>query len=59
MYDNTEECKHRLFDIAFNACPEKYKTEKVKNIINKILNKNIKCNDALTYNFEFKDENNG
>ncbi len=47
MKDNVAECKLRLMEMA-----QKYGV-KNKDIV-RILNKNIVCHDALTYDWEFK-----
>jgi len=58
MADNTAEAKMRLYSMAKKYIEKKgYITEQEKRIIQTILQKNIVCHDALTYNFEFKDLN--
>ncbi len=49
MEDNVQECRERLYAIAKKNIKSKSRIKKIK----KILNKNIVCADALTYDFEF------
>lgn len=55
MADNVVEMKMRLYNMAKDYLGEEF--DKKKEVIQKILQKNIVCHDALTYNFKFKDLN--
>ena len=48
MQDNTEEMKHRLLTLATSYGV-------IESEAKKILDKNIVCHDALTYDWEFRD----
>ena len=55
MADNTAEMKMRLYNMAKDYIKKEGRlTNKRKKIIQTILQKNIVCHDALTYDFEFK-----
>ena len=58
MADNTAECKIRLYNMAKEYIKKEGKlTNERKKVIQKILEKNIVCHDALTYNYDFEDLN--
>jgi hypothetical protein len=48
MADNVQECRHRLVELAVS-----YNVD--ESVARKIVERNIVCHDALTYNYEFAD----
>ena len=48
MADNVQECRHRLVELAVS-----YNVD--ENVARKIVERNIVCHDALTYDYEFAD----
>lgn len=52
MKDNIEECRERLLHIANVHYKSRYEFTKKRN--EKIINRNIVCADALTYDYSFK-----
>jgi len=52
MKDNIEECRERLLHIANVHYKSRYEFTKRRN--EKIINRNIVCADALTYDYSFK-----
>ena len=50
MADNVQECRHRLVELAVS-----YNVD--ESVARKIVERNIVCHDALTYDYEFADPN--